>query len=212
MIGINIELQSGKKRVMIPSSWDEITLDKFIRIETEFQYNINKLINLFSILTDIDMVALNQSKQKDLDSKLIEITEFIFKPPDWKQIDKPDKILIGDKLIQCSYDFTSTTLGQKLTMDTIIKDAETPIEAIPKVIGLFLQPTIDGSFDRLKMEALLPEILKLSCIQAYGYSKFFFLRSKHLKSYGHPDMVMRTQRKHSIKKWRTLSDLRLSHQ
>ena len=91
MKNLTIELQTGKRKVKVPQSWDEIDLQTFIRIETEFKYDFSKLITLFSIMTGIDMTPLEQSEQKGLDLQLFTLFQFISKPPKWEDLEKPKK-------------------------------------------------------------------------------------------------------------------------
>lgn len=204
MKNLTIELQSGKQKVKVPQSWDEIDLQTFIRIETEFKYDFSKLITLFSIMTGIDMAPLEQSEQKNLDLQLFTLFQFISKPPEWESLDKPKKLVIEGKSIECKYDFKATTLGQKLTLDQLIRDKPNAIEAMPEAIGVFLQPTIDRKFSTKKMKALLPGILKLNCKDAFSYAQFFFLHSKHLKRYGLNGWAGTPRKRHITPSWQQI--------
>lgn len=184
MIKLKIELQSGIKKVSMPMNWDEIDLATLVRIETEFQYKRDNIIKLFSILTGIEMDILSEASGTDIDIQLLDICRFIWSPPKWKDLPPPKTIILGSRKVECKYDFKTTTLGQKLLMDQIIHQYDSPIEAFPEVISVFLQPTIDGKFDLDKARALLPDIKKLSAEVGYSYGQFFFLRSRNLKRFG----------------------------
>lgn len=210
MRSLILELKTGKKKVKIPESWDEISIETLIRIENEFCYDFSKMITLFSILTGVPMAPIEQSEQKDLDVQLFNIVKFIAKPPKWEELPKPKKLTIKCKVVKCRYDFRTTTLGQKLTMSSLIRDKPNPIDAIPDVIALFLQPTIDGAYDRDQSLELMPDILKLNCKDAYGYALFFYLHSKHLKRYGQKDSVARRPKMHYTQKWQEINASSLS--
>ena len=210
MKSLVLELETGKKKVKIPESWDEVNIETLTRIENEFGYNFSKMVTLFSILTGVPMAPIENSEQPDLDVQLFNITKFIATPPKWEELPKPKKLTIKGKVVKCRYDFRTTSLGQKLTMSSLIKDKPNPLDAIPDVIALFIQPTIDGKYDRERALELMPDILKLNCKDAFGYAQFFFLHSKHLKRYGLRDSVARRPKKHCIQKWREISVSSLS--
>lgn len=209
---LTLQLQSGKKKVNIPESWDEIDLATFIRIENEFQYDFHKMVTLFSILTGVPIEPMEKSEQPGLDVTLFTMMQYISKPPKWEELEQPKKLKIRGNNVECRYDFKTTTLGQKLTMDTLIREKENPIDAIPDVVALFIQPTIDGAYDRDKSQALMPDIMKLPCKEAFGYAQFFFLRSKHLKRYGQRDLVAKRTKKPCMQGWRMISASDLSLQ
>lgn len=210
MRSLTLELATGNKKVKIPESWDEISIETLTRIENEFGYDFSKMITLFSILTGVAMAPIEQSEQPGLDVQLFNIVKFISKPPKWEDLPKPKKLTIKGKVVKCRYDFKTTSLGQKLTMSSLIRDKTNPIDAIPDVIALFLQPTIDGTYNREKALELMPEILKMNCKDAFGYAQFFFLRSKHLKRYGQKDLAANRPKNHYIPKWREISVSSLS--
>ena len=210
MKSLTLELETGKKKVKIPESWDEIDLATFTRIENEFGYDFHKLMTLFSILTGVPMAPIEQSEQENLDVQLFTMMQYISKPPKWDDLDKPKTLKIKGKDIKCRYDFKTTTLGQKLTMDSLIREKPNPIDAIPEVIALFIQPTIDGKYDRERASELLTDILKLNCKDAFGYAQFFFLHSKHLKMYGLKDLVAKRTKKPCMQGWQEISASDLS--
>ena len=210
MRSLILELATGNKKVKIPESWDEISIETLTRIENEFCYDFSKMITLFSILTGVPMAPIEQSEQPDLDVQLFNIVKFISKPPKWEELPRPKKLTIKGKVVKCRYDFKTTSLGQKLTMSSLIRDKTNPFDAIPEVVALFLQPTIDGTYNRERSLELIPEILKMNCKDAFGYALFFFLRSKHLKSYGRKDSVAKRQKKHYIPKWQEINASSLS--
>ena len=177
MKSLTLELQTGKKKVKIPESWDEINLETFTRIENEFGYDFSKMITLFSILTGVPIAPIEKSEQPNLDVQLFTMMQYVSKPPKWEDLEKPKKLTIKGKVVKCRYDFRTTSLGQKLTMSSLIRDKPNPIDAIPEVIAIFLQPTIDGEYDREKSQELMPEIMKLNCKDAFTRSIEFIILS-----------------------------------
>ncbi|MCK5345358.1 MAG: hypothetical protein KAR20_18235 [Candidatus Heimdallarchaeota archaeon] len=210
MKSLTLELQTGKKKVHIPESWDEINLETFTRIENEFGYDFSKMITLFSILTGVPIAPIEKSEQPNLDVQLFTMMQYVSQPPKWEDLEKPKKLTIKGKVVKCRYDFRTTSLGQKLTMSSLIRDKPNPIDAIPEVIAIFLQPTIDCEYNRDKSQELIPEIMKLNCKDAFGYAQFFFSSLEDLKRYGLKDSVTRRTRRPRMPAWQEINASYLS--
>lgn len=184
MIQLNIKKENGKgDRIFCPASWREINLSQLIDIETK--WDKKNPIQLFSIITGLDVALLSNSKQKDLEDKMMAICAFAHVQPDWEQLSRPKYIEIGTKAYKTPKDISKKMLGQKIMINQIaIKEGVDLIKHIPKIVAIYMQPIIDGDYKDERIEEIEELLLKSSAMECFALARFFFLRSQNLMNIG----------------------------
>jgi len=181
---IKLTNQDGKKeRVLIPSNWNELTLEQFIKIENLDWSNV---LEVFSVVTGLDISIPENSKDKNLERTIWESIAFLNEVPDWSRLKAPKVFEIEGELYTVPTDFEKMMVGQKILIGQTVKDIEDLIVKIPRVLAIIFMPqyTKDGKFDSSKIDELGGKILKSLGVESYAIAKGFFLRSNHLRKYG----------------------------
>ena len=197
MIKFTMKLQDGtKQKISSKSSWNELNYNDLIKIENESSLNP---LSLFSILTGVKFDEVANSKDEKLIQILSDVTGFIYKTPDWKDIPCPDKILIGDKLYKVPTDINDITIGQKILLSQLVSNKNL-IEIIPRAVAIMMIKPILGKLNPETFEEIdqvEQKILKSSALQIYGAGQYFFLNSPILSSIGKQSLIMyqKSQRK-----------------
>ena len=184
MINFSIEINGKKQRVSSPSSWDELSLDQFIRIETEFMDDKDNFCLLFSILTGLDIDIVEGTTDKEAERQLYKICSFIAKPMNFDVFKHNTFLDIEGALVKVPTDLSNITLGQKIMISQSIKNVEDIVKEIPIVLANILQPVIDDKYDREKVKLLSEKIKSCNGVQCYSLAKGFFLTSQILKNIG----------------------------
>ena len=87
MIQFSLKNSEGKTReITSPSSYYELPLDKFLRIEAEGKQDVLKL---FCILADVETEIAENSKDKKLERAIWEVVSFLAKPFDFTKLEMP---------------------------------------------------------------------------------------------------------------------------
>ncbi len=152
MIQFSIKTEDGKTlRISSPASWSEINLGQLIAIETK--WDKKSPIQLFSIITGLDISLLSNSKEKGLEDKLMAICAFVYDQPDWEHMPVPKRLWIGDEGYTTPKDISKKMLGQKIMINGIaIKEGTDLIKYIPRIVAIYMQPIIDGDFENDRLE------------------------------------------------------------
>lgn len=205
MISFSIEINGKKQRVTAASSWDELTLEQFIRIENEFMNDKDNFCLLFSILTGIDIDIVEGVTDKEAERQLYKICAFIAKPMNFDHFKHNSVLEVDGELVKIPENLVDITLGQKIMISQSIKNVEDIVVEIPIVLSNILQPVIDGKYDREKIKLLAEKIKQCNGIQCYSLAKSFFLRSRILKSIGLNNLeqyqAQRMKRQSTSPKW-----------
>lgn len=181
MISFTIHTSEGKKKIDAPSSWEEITYRKMIRIESE--WDKKDIVQLFSILIDLDYNLVADSTDKNLDEILYQICSFAFDNPEWEKLKPPKQIVWDQRVIKIPTDLTQETLAQKMMIDNILRSEELVWEAIPKAASVYLHPKIDpeAKVDNDIMEKIAEKMLDRGAVEVYSIGNFFLQRLKGYK-------------------------------
>jgi len=183
MIQFSIKTEDGKHRVSSPASWREINLGQLIDIETK--WDKKDPIQLFSIITGLDIALLSNSNQNGLEDKMMAICAFAYDQPDWEHLDKPKYIEIGTEAYITPTNISKKMLGQKIMINQIaIKEGVDLIKHIPKIVAIYMQPIIDGDYKDERLEEIEELLLKSSAMECFALARFFFLRSQNLMNIG----------------------------
>jgi hypothetical protein len=177
-----------KKKIKLsaPTSWDELTLEQLIQIETMKK---NDVLKLFCILTGLDMSIAENSKDKNLEAAVWQIVNFIANPPDWDSLAIPPIFQIGKEFAKTPLKYSSLTVGQNILISQTILNVEDLVTKIPEVLAIIFQPIIDkGEFDSKRLEEIKEEVKKSNGLGAFAIGRFFFQNTKLIKAVGIKDL------------------------
>ena len=183
MIQFNAKTDKGIQRITSPASWRELTLGQLIKLENE--WDGADPIQLFSIITGLDVDLLENSTQEGLENTMMAVCSFAYNRPQWEELPAPSHIQIGDKVYKTPKDISKKLLGQKIRVSQIIlKSGNDLISSIPKIIAIYMQEVIDGKYDGTRIDEVEKLVMSCSAIDAYGLGQFFFQRSSNLINIG----------------------------
>ena len=158
----------------VPSSWEEVTVAQFIRLET----NREPLtaLHLLDLLTEVDLSILENTRA-DLSSLINESLLFFSQdPPQWRSLEQRPFFVFAGKSYDVPKDLELERFGQKILLQTKIDELPegdiTPI--IPYAVALYMQPIVYGAFESGKIEALEAEIMHSPIVDIFPISAFFF--------------------------------------
>ena len=202
-------VKGEKEKYNIPTSWNELTLAQFIRIEGADKSNI---LLLFSIITGLDITIAENSKDEKLEAVIWDSVSFLVNAPDWEKLEAPMLYEISGEMYRVPKDFKQLMIGQKILIGQAVKNIEDLIEKMPRVLAvLFLPLTNGGNFDSNKLDDLAGKITNSLGVEGYTIAKLFFLSSQHLRTYGISGLKRYQQSKTKTSKisrfWLTKKDL-----
>jgi hypothetical protein len=149
MIGINLEVDGEVKEFNLPENWNEVSVDNFCRI-WEFDKNdmttIEFATRIISSFTDMDESLIMAMNYEDF-QKLVNILNFTteeFVPE--KDV---DSVELGDEIYYIKKDFNQLTMGEVISIETIMGDANGNIyKVMDKLLCIFLrQKKENGSLE-----------------------------------------------------------------
>ena len=140
MIKVNVEVDGEVKEFNLPENWSEVSVDNFCRI-WEFDKNdmttIEFATRIVSSFTDMDESLIMAMNYEDF-QKIVGIldftqTEFV---PD-KDV---DNIELGDETYFMKKDFNQLTMGEVISIETIMGDANGNIyKVMDMLLCIFLR-------------------------------------------------------------------------
>ena len=180
MIEINVELDDEVKTYEFPTSWSEVTVDKFKNL-----YTINKDIHsgmfyTFEVLhqlTGIDRDIIEQIDYEDF-SKLVEQMKFIYEPIQEK---KSESIIVDGEEYFLHTEFNKYTAGEIISLETILASANNEIfKVMPELLCIFLRKKKDsGKLENYKTSFMeRNELFKNINIDEINHIFTFFLRGR----------------------------------
>lgn len=145
------------KSFLIPSSWEDLTVDQFLKVSES-----EKDTEVFEIITGLNQKYYDRIKpyttflESEIDISEIESKEYfllkdeIFKVPDVSSCEYGQKIVFGQK-------HRSAILSDKIMV------------SFPELISVYLQPVIFcEKFDIEKLDGCMDIILKMPIFDAFG--------------------------------------------
>ena len=173
---LRFKFKDGDKIVeaTTPTDWAEVTLGQFIDIETK--WDRKDLLQLFAILTGVDISVLSNTRTKKILQPIAEATLFIYEPLNWNRLKRPKSIYLHGKELKVPKNLGMELFGQKVMLLQKMQENEDdwrPI--IPFGLALYFQPLYDGKFSRDRVEVFEEKILKIPALLAYPIAFFFYL-------------------------------------
>ena len=176
MIEVNIELEEEIKKYEFPESWDDVTVDKFIKVyqlrSDESNTEIESSCKLLSAISGIDMDTLFAMDIEDF-KNLVSNLKFIS-----TEIQKSDVEYIeveGEQYYLYS-DFNKLTTGEVITIETLLDSASGNFYNImPELLCLSLRKKKDDKYEKFTTDMLKrKEMFKqIPITQIYHIFSFF---------------------------------------
>jgi hypothetical protein len=167
----NVTTSKGKKKIIIPESWDETNTGQFEKMVTWDQKN---LIELFSIMSGLDVKVLENTYDPALEQSLIECTNYVYTPYEFiKEV--PDSLVIDKKKFKIPKDVGGLTIGQNILVAQGGADAKVKEELLSLATAIFLQPLYDNCELDYDKALILRDKIRLEPITKIYPVGFFLL-------------------------------------
>ena len=166
MINLIIDLDGEEKEFLIPTSWNEVSVKKAAKlaeIQVSNKTDIESAADIVSVLADIDQETIYMLTA-DQFNDLVENIKFTL-----DKIDSPelkDSIFIDGEEYFLKKDFTKLTMGEIISVDTILKQYENNVApSMAKLLCIFLRKKKEnGSLETFKnsfmqRESLFEEVI-----------------------------------------------------
>ena len=140
MIILNLEIDGEEKSYEIPTSWSEVTVGQAADIQNISVENltiIEKIVKILTILTpgisEDDIMLMSPEQFNQISEQLTFISNEI-------QGEPVNFLTIGGEEYFVKKDFTKLTMGEIISVDTIMKQTDNDItRALPKMLCIFLR-------------------------------------------------------------------------
>ena len=154
MVKINLEIDDVINEYNLPENWDEVNVDQFCRIwefDKQDTTTIEFATRIVSSFTEISEETLMKMNYTDF-QKLCDILDFT--KGDFKPEVNIDFIEIGDDKYYLKKDFSQLTMGEVISIDTILSEANGNIyKVMDKLLCIFLRKKKEnGNLEAFKSE------------------------------------------------------------
>jgi hypothetical protein len=148
MISIEITIDDEIKQYDFPTSWDEITLEKYKKLYSIPQSEDNNLMYSFDILNSLTGIDKDILYLMDLDDfkSLMDQLSFIYEPITSTNI---DYVEINDEKYYLYTDYNKYTAGEIISIDTILKKHNNNyIQCMEELLCIFLRKKKEDKIER----------------------------------------------------------------
>ncbi len=173
----------GKFKVKMKTSWEELTLEDFYRLELWRETKEQDLIRALAIISDLPYEIWNKSSYGDFKHIVLPAMVWMSDTPKLRRIRMKDEIKIMDKLIKIPKNAEYETLGQKVAIDQKIAKyaeqyADSPTCAafyqMSYAMAVYVSPLIsEKDFDIEHSEIVQLEIQGMPFFEVYPICSFF---------------------------------------
>jgi hypothetical protein len=139
MVKLNLEIDGENKTYDIPTQWDDVTVDKFIEIvKLDEKKDINDLEKVMELMNILTTIPKDDVELLPVESFMEIQNNFSFVKTD---VDKKmkDSIVIDGEEYFVKNDFNDLTMGESITIETLLKEADNPMYILDKMLCLFLR-------------------------------------------------------------------------
>lgn len=197
MINLIIDLDGEEKEFLIPTSWNEVSVKKAAKlaeIQVSNKTDIESAADIVSVLADIDQETLYMLTASQFND-LVENIKFTL-----EKIDSPelkDSIFIDGEEYFLKKDFTKLTMGEIISIDTILKQYENNVgPAMAKLLCIFLRKKKEnGSLETFKNSFMERESLFENVIISDVNNLFLFFLDGNNSSPSNMKGYMESQKK-----------------
>ena len=182
MIKAKIKHKKKTLNIDVPERWEECKLKHIVNLDL-WEGDNTDVIGLMACFVDLPQEVL-EATNTNLWDELFKILSFVFDPPTWHNLKRPDKIEINGRYIKVPNNLELESFGQKvMAMQKMVADQDS-IKVIPDILAIYLQPVYDGKFSRPRIEVLKEYILECKAIDTVPIGRFFFRKLLRPKRFG----------------------------
>lgn len=185
MIEFKFKLNKETISATVPEGWHEVKLKHILALE---ENGANDASSLLSALTGINYEFIENSKNSTQWSIVIQLLTFIYEAPNWKKIRLPKKVTVNGKLITPPRKIEVETFGQSRLFANAFRSVDTdktiPINILPELIAIYLQPAYDGLFEAQRIDDIKKYVLEMKAFEAMPYAFFFSKKWQRLNIFG----------------------------
>ena len=163
----------------IPTKWEEVNVATFQRIAS-LEDNYQDEIKLLCALIDIEETVLLNSTDSIREVKTAALKLVANNAP-FSDIPKDEFTYKGTTYKTPHVEMQM--IGQKEMLQSRLRDS-TPSSCIAYAVALYLQPLIDGKFEREAIEVLEQELLYFPALEVYPVALFFLRELRKYKQLG----------------------------
>lgn len=173
-------MEDKKIKLLIPTSWEEVTLGEFIKLSNldikEFKNVIDYYINVLMVFGNENLEDIFEYLKKEDIVNISNQMNFMN-----TQIPKEDitEVVINKIKYKFISNLNNITIGEYVSIETLIeKDNLNSIEAIPIILSVLLRPeneVFDSNLCESRMELFKNE---LSIVDVLKMSDFFLIGGK----------------------------------
>jgi hypothetical protein len=181
MIKVNFNIDDDTQSFDVPENWDEVTVEQFmelVELQKEAKEEVNPLttiIKMVHIMTGIpmDIVEMVPVDQFHLIQDTLQYTK------EEVNIEKKDYVEIDGDTYWVKNDFNKLTMGETITIETLVKDApnDNVMNVFDKLLTVFLRKkTKKGNLESFKSSFLDERVeifRRLPISQVYAIMVFF---------------------------------------
>jgi len=181
---INLQIKKAKDiyHLNCPSSWDEVTVNQWVLMETE--WNGSDLIHLISILTSMEIADLENAKSS-LSNRLDDVIGYIVRDqPDFKKLGRKASITLDGVKIPMPKKLEQETFGQMTELYKLLENDKDMALNLPRIVAIYAQPKIDGLFNKDRIDEIELLVNAMPIIEAYPHCFFFYKRAKRYELTG----------------------------
>lgn len=158
MIKLNLEVDEEIKTFDIPTNWSEVSVKMFmeiVKLDNSLINDLEKVMKLLGILTgmsndEVEMLPVNEFK------KIQEQLDFI--KVDVERLNKESVMVDGVEYF-VKNNFNELTMGESITIETLLKDVDNPMSILDKMLCIFLRKKKDdGKLETFKTTFLTDRV------------------------------------------------------
>lgn len=203
MIKINLEIDDVVNEYTLPESWDEVSVDQFCRIwqfDKQDMTTIEFATRIISSFTEINEDTLMEMNYTDF-QRLCEILQFTRQ--EFKGETNVDCVEFGDEIYYLKKDFSQLTMGEVISIDTIMSEANGNIyKVMDKLLCIFLRKKKEnGNLETFKSEFMERrqgfKTIKIS--KVFNLFSFFLTGNNILQNNTNPSLEKQTKKRKSKK-------------
>lgn len=191
---VEFKINKGNEKINIPSSYDDMTVEMFMKIRAGFQ-GVGELLEILTGVPESAWMNMPESVEQKVSPAiawLIEDKDF-----EWHELPLPKKLDYKGTDVIIPTELGYKTFGQKILADNAVN---TLFEEIPGkhakavttrrmtkdvssiihiITAIYIQPLVnkDGEFKQEELAVVEQEILKMGILEVYPIANFFLRKS-----------------------------------
>lgn len=139
MVKLNLEIDGENKTYDIPTQWDDVSVAKFMEIvKLDEKKDINDLEKVMELMNILAQIPKDEVELLPVESFMEIQNNFSFVKNDVDKKAKESIVIDGEEFF-VKNDFNDLTMGESITIETLLKDVDNPMFILDKLLCLFLR-------------------------------------------------------------------------